>query len=416
MSEDLSWARLIDWEKAFYGDPEPEIVWAAEPFLEQGTVNSLYSEVKAGKSYLVQDIAAAKAAGRSVLGYPALAPEPVLYLDFENSQGLITERMRMMGYTAADLKLLHYASVPDIPPYDTPEGGEAACRLAYACRAGLVIVDTTSRIIRGNENSADTFADLYKYTLMRLKRAGHTSLRLDHEGKDPARGARGSSAKGADVDVSWHLAREHGDILQLHPEFDRARHVEAFRVQVHPGPPLRHLLVRTALSGPQMALAEKLNGLGVPRSAGREACRKVLRAAGVTCRTEDLAAAVKARKTIQDGNSRNPGWRILAGIRMGQVQEGCPLGHRPGQRDKRALTRWDRGWDKGVSRHGTTVPPLWGDSPSPSRLILISDTTSGISTGKLATGSRGRQRTPRSSTEVDRIVCGALGARRGSGR
>ncbi len=307
MSEDWGWARFIDWEKAFYGEPEPEPSWLVEGFLERGTVNSLYSEVKSGKSYLVQDIAAAKAAGRSVLGFPASAREAVLYLDFENSLGLITERMRAMGYTAADLKHLHYASYPDLPMLDTPEGGEAACKLAHLCQAGLVIVDTTSRTIQGNENSADTFADLYKHTLMRLKRAGHTSLRLDHEGKDPSRGARGSSAKGADVDVSWHLVREPGDILNLQPEFDRARHVQGFRVQIHQGPPLRHLLVRTALSGVQIELAEKLDQLRVPRSASRETCRKALREANVTCRTEDLAAAVRARKTIQDGNSRNPG-------------------------------------------------------------------------------------------------------------
>jgi hypothetical protein len=346
MSEDLSWARLIDWNRAFYGEPEPEPRWLVEGFLEHGTVNSLYSEVKSGKSYLVQDIAAAKAAGRSVLGYPESAPEPVLYLDFENSLELITERMRAMGYTAADLKLLHYASYPDLPNLDTPAGGEAACRLAHACRAGLVIVDTTARTIGGAENSADTFADLYKHTLMRLKRGGHTSLRLDHEGKDPSRGARGSSAKGADVDVSWHLVREPGDVLRLHPEFDRARHVQEFRVQVHQGPPLKHLLVRTALTGTQMALAEKLDGLGVPRGAGREACRKKLREAGVTCRTDDLTAAVRARKTIQGGQPgltnqapgtgiQNPGilnqdgtgaWRLSPGTVAGTTgQTGADL-------------------------------------------------------------------------------------------
>jgi hypothetical protein len=80
MSEDWGWARFIDWEKAFYGEPEPEPSWLVEGFLERGTVNSLYSEVKSGKSYLVQDIGAAKAAGRSVLGYPASAKEAVLYL------------------------------------------------------------------------------------------------------------------------------------------------------------------------------------------------------------------------------------------------------------------------------------------------------------------------------------------------
>jgi hypothetical protein len=222
-----------------------------------------------------------------------------------------------------------------------------------------VIVDTTSRTIQGNENSADTFADLYKYTLMRLKRGGHTSLRLDHEGKDPARGARGSSAKGADVDVSWHLTREPGDVLRLHPEFDRARHVQEFRVQVHQGPPLRHLLVRTALSGPQLFLAEALDKLGVPRDAGRETCRKALRAEGVTCRTEDLAAAVRARKTIQDGNSRNPGSSRMAN--PGWNQDGTGAGGlSPGTQ---AGTTGQTGADQVGQVLGQMGQQTWDNSP-----------------------------------------------------
>jgi hypothetical protein len=279
------WAGLIDWEQAFSGDAEPEVPWLFEPFLEQGTLNALYGGMKVGKSLLIQDIGAQLA--RSV---------HVLYLDFENNQPLIVERYQAMGRAPQDLARLHYASYPQLPNLDTPEGGEQACLLALHTQAALVVIDTTSRIVGGAENSADTYADLYKHTLMRLKRAGHTVLRIDHEGKDPDRGQRGSSAKGADVDVLWHLTDESGGVLRLDPELNRPHHAAPFRVRRHTDP-LRHEVVRTALAAGQMDLAWALDQLGVPAGASRKICRAALSANGMTARTDDLAIVVRHRKT-----------------------------------------------------------------------------------------------------------------------
>jgi len=138
--------------------------------------------MKVGKSLIMQDVSAALATGRSVLGLPPQERVPVLYLDWENSVEDITSRMWAMGYKAADLKgWLHYASYPDIPYLDTPAGGERACQLAYALQAALIVIDTTYRTIGGAEHSSDTFADLYKHTLMKLRGAGHTIVRIEHE-------------------------------------------------------------------------------------------------------------------------------------------------------------------------------------------------------------------------------------------
>ena len=194
MNADLSWARLLDWDRAF-GSTEPEVIdWVVEGFIERRKLIAVYGDMKVGKSLLAQDVAAAVATGRPVLGLPPQRAETVLYLDFENDESLVTDRYRdKMGYTAAELRgRLWYASYPEMPMLDTPEGGRRACELAYWTRAGLIIVDTTSRVIGGSEISNDTFADLARYTLFPLKKAGHTTMRLDHEGKDPVqRAARG---------------------------------------------------------------------------------------------------------------------------------------------------------------------------------------------------------------------------------
>src|SRR5206468_11597762 len=153
------------------------------------TAISVYGDVKAGKSLLMQDIAARKATGRPVLASAASPPVHVLYLDWENNGDLLRERYRdKMGYTAAELTpYLHYASYPELRPMDTPEGGQQACRLAQAWQTQLVIIDTTSRVIAGAESSADTFADVYRYTLMPMKRAGIATVRIDHGGNDASR-------------------------------------------------------------------------------------------------------------------------------------------------------------------------------------------------------------------------------------
>ena len=41
----------------------------------------------------------------------------------------------------------------------------------------------------------------------------------------PCRNCASGQRQGADVDTIWHLTKEAGDVLRLHPEYDRARHV-----------------------------------------------------------------------------------------------------------------------------------------------------------------------------------------------
>jgi len=368
MSEDWSWARLVDWERVFSGEPEPEIPWLVEPFIVRGTCNSMYSEVKAGKSLLAQDIGAALASGRGALGYPPGERQRVLYLDFENNQDLIADRYRQMGYGPQDLQWLFYASYPELPMLDTPAGGDAACKLAQATAAALVIIDTTSRVIGGAESSADTFADLYKYTLMRLKQAGHTSLRLDHEGKDATRGARGSSAKGADVDAAWHLTREPGDTLRLRPEYDRTRNLAEFRARLlggrhqcgGDGGPLRHAIIHTELFGAQIAMAAALDRLGVPVTASRKVCREALRAAGLTARTDDLAAVVKHRKTRINPDSK-PANSDPGGSGPPGSNGTAPAARSPGTA---AQTAGQNGSDLLGQGLGHTGQPTWDNGPT----------------------------------------------------
>jgi hypothetical protein len=210
---DADTSAVIDWP-AFWSRDHAEEEWVYPDVLARGRGHALYAGHKQGKSLLALFMAARMATGE--------APIVVSYIDFEMTEADLFDRLEDMGYgPGTDLSRLSYALLPSFPPLDTPEGGEALARHLDAVQAKwpehhlVVFVDTIGRAICGEENSADTFRNFYTYTGIRLKRRGATWVRLDHAGKDADRGQRGSSGKGDDVDVIWHLKQtENGVTLQ----------------------------------------------------------------------------------------------------------------------------------------------------------------------------------------------------------
>ena len=183
----------------------------AEPvlpgLLNEGESGSLVGQGEAGKSLLMLDIAVALALGKSVLGHPPRDPLAVMYIDMENPEAELADRLRRMGHAPAELAghPLHYFSFPDLPP-DTTAGGRRLALAAEAYEPGLIVLDTISRLVEGKEDSADTWQNLYIYTILPLRRHNRMVLRLDHQGHDASKGARGSSGKRDDVDVAWVIS------------------------------------------------------------------------------------------------------------------------------------------------------------------------------------------------------------------
>ena len=118
----------------------------------------------------------------------------------------IHDRLTDLGYNPTDnLDYLYYYQLQTFWPFDTAQGGEQLLDIVNQHQARLVILDTVARLVDGPENDADTYTAAYRHTLRPLKARGVTILRLDHAGKDPGKGQRGSSAKNDDVDVVWRL-------------------------------------------------------------------------------------------------------------------------------------------------------------------------------------------------------------------
>lgn len=218
----------LDWH-ALYQLPENE-EWLVYPVLAMRRSTAWYSAPKVGKSLLALEVAVALALGKPVLGCPPQSPMKVLYIDCENDpRGDIRSRLGSMGLNPEDLQPggpgsptnLVYFSFPNMQTLDSKLGGEQMMDLVRIYQPDLVIIDTVSRMIAGEENSNDTWLNFYRYTGMRLKRAGIGMLRLDHEGKDTTRGQRGGSAKGGDVDAVWRLSGLPGGQFRLKLDYGR---------------------------------------------------------------------------------------------------------------------------------------------------------------------------------------------------
>jgi RecA-family ATPase len=120
-----------------------------------------------------------------------------------------------MNYSPDDLDYLDYLSYPSMAALDSEEGGYNLLQAITAYDDEVVVIDTVSRVITGEENSNDTWLKFYQYTGLRLKQLGVSMIRLDHTGKDESRGPRGGSAKSADVDMSWRLVKYSDQYLML---------------------------------------------------------------------------------------------------------------------------------------------------------------------------------------------------------
>lgn len=343
-------ARYVDWAELWDSEREGTD-WLVEPLIEAGQSIALYSPAKVGKSLLALEVAAAKVTGRPVLGNPAGEPMHVLYVDHENTEDDLRDRLAGLGYGPDDdLSRLHYSLLADWPPLDTDAGGLELHAAAVECGARLVILDTVSRAISGEENSGDTFLALYRHTIRRLKRDRVT------------KGARGSSAKRDDVDVVWSLLLRGEDSLTLRREASRTGQGPPVLLLRRLSGPLRHVVDRfdDAHERDVLWVIGLLDGLGMPSDTGRPAAAKALRDHGDSCRTTIVAEAVRRRKTPVPTGSGQLSQQARG--QAGDSGDSTDRGKSPSNSPHPHLYRWGQ-WDSPAQEPQTDpVALVWTSS------------------------------------------------------
>jgi len=291
---------ILDWHLLWEDESEEE--WIVEPLLSARRQVTIYSAPKAGKSLLALEIAVAIARGTRVLGTDTERPRRVLYVDFENDpRGDVKDRLQSMGLGPDDLGGLCYLSFPTLAALDSERGGAELLEVIAEYECEVVIVDTISRAVKGEENENDTWLDFYRYTGLRLKQAQVTLLRLDHTGKDENRGQRGGSAKSGDPDAVWWLTKISDTTVQLECTYHRMQ-VPEQHLLLH-RESLPHLWHRVDAAGRSTArnlrvqtVVDALDRAGLSPDAGERAARSSLKVTGVKARNDVLREALTVRQ------------------------------------------------------------------------------------------------------------------------
>jgi hypothetical protein len=290
---------LIDWPD-FWANGHGEPEWLAEPVIPAHRSVALFAPGGTGKSLLSLWLSVHLATGTDPFSGNRIEPINVLYLDYEMTADDLCERLEQMGFDeSADLSHLSYAQLPSLPGLDEPEGGKAVVRLAALVDADLVVIDTFSRAVHGDENDADTVRRWYRYTGLHLKHDGRAFLRVDHAGKDIAKGQRGTSAKNDDVDIVWQMTAKESGAFTLRAKKRRMGWVpETVEIELSEDDVLKFGLLggESWPTGTKEA-AQRLDELGVELELGWKKAGAVLREAGHRVSNEVLRAAVKYRKS-----------------------------------------------------------------------------------------------------------------------
>jgi hypothetical protein len=210
------------------------------------------------------------------------------------------ERLDSLGYGPhSDLTHLHYASLPTLPPLNTPAGGQAVLALALAVEATLVIVDTTGRAVDGDENDSGPYRDFARHTGLPLKQHDIGLLRTDHAGKDKTKGQRGSSAKNDDVDVVFRLdLADNGYTLQrTHSRVGWVPERVAIERIQDPDGQIRFNTNRAQLwPVGTVETAAQLDLLRCPADATTREASAILRDSGIGRRAAVVGAALRYRR------------------------------------------------------------------------------------------------------------------------
>jgi hypothetical protein len=291
---------LLDWADLWADETEQE--WIAEPLLPARRLVALYSAPKVGKSLLMLEIAAGIAAGFPLFGTQRTKQARVLYVDFENDpRGDVRERLRNMGYTPQHLENLCYLSFPTMAGLDSERGSLELLTTAQTYECDVVVIDTVSRSVSGEENENDTWLNFYRHTGLKLKQAGMSMIRLDHSGKDESKGQRGGSAKSGDVDAVWRLTKRGDDLIELFCEANRfpiARNQITLRRE---DDPLRHVIQDDPGLARRTWIFNELTRAGVPKGPKQITIielREMLKRHGLPKLAEQKGQGIKKQEWI----------------------------------------------------------------------------------------------------------------------
>lgn len=275
--------------------------WLVEKFWPLGAHIHIFASPKTGKSMLMLWIACSISIGRDPFTGEPMTRQRVSYIDNEMTLKDLRDRIYDMGWDFEQLEgWLKYHSYPILRPMDTEMGGIDTLQLMQYDESNVLIIDTLSRVVVGEENSNDTYRNFHNYTGRLLKANGVSIARLDHAGHDKAK-SRGASAKADDVDLVYSLEKRNDEsgkpgfrLTRTHSRVGFSNPIVDLQMTDEP------IVIRSGemrmWTLQAITKAKQLDELGAPSNVSQRDAIKLLKAAGLgPGRMDYLMEAIKLR-------------------------------------------------------------------------------------------------------------------------
>ena len=200
--------------------------WLIQGVIEKGTLAAVIGESGSGKSFLALDLAACVQTGKPWHGRDVQQGD-VVYLAGEGRSGLV-RRIGAWEHRYKD-------SLDDLMissrAIDLGDRRNQLPKVQQALQAlekppVLIVIDTLARHHTGDENSASEMSSFISNLDRLSEEFKATVLIVHHAGKDPSRGARGSSAFRAALDHEIRVTKPETGITNLTCE--KAKDAEPF--------------------------------------------------------------------------------------------------------------------------------------------------------------------------------------------
>ena len=179
----------------------PPVRWLVDGLACRGDVHLVMGEPNLGKSWLTMDLALAVAGLRSEwLGRPVLEHGRVLYLDEENPEDLIYDRLIKLGMTDEVAKNIRYINNQGVR---LDRVADEVIDEALDFDPTLIIVDALRRIHTGDENSAADMNRLFNDAIQPLARLTKAAVMvIHHSNKSDTNSSFKRAAGSGDISAS----------------------------------------------------------------------------------------------------------------------------------------------------------------------------------------------------------------------
>lgn len=189
--------------------------YIVKDLLDAASFAVLFGESGTGKSNIAVSMAVAVASGMPFFGH-STTRSAVLYLAGEGASGLanriLAKRLTIEQTTDISLAVVREAVVLDSAGTIDPQRiVETALALESETgeKCALIVIDTLARSMGGDENSSQDMGRFVRSCEQIGSGTGATILVVHHAGKDPTKGARGSSVLRAAVDTELRVEGLH---------------------------------------------------------------------------------------------------------------------------------------------------------------------------------------------------------------